>query len=230
MSESSLGFTRLFQAYSELRLPPYLMQIQLTHERPEQELLGKFLPPAATVLEIGGGQGCTAILIDKLLTPEYRAKHIVIEPGLDSYQTVLARKQQSGSSFQLIHGFLARNREFQEALWEECKTCPNVLLEDIASYPIDVIAADCEGAFQGILQDFPELLQQVKLIFLENDHPNCKDTQELLRQSGFICIHTQVHPYVGSHHMPFATIQELHALLQTTQGFHQVWLKKDLNT
>jgi hypothetical protein len=228
MSESTLGYSRIYEVYRILKgmLSIAEMQKQETYERPEQELLCKFLPRKSTVLEVGGGQGCTAVVIEALLDPSFRSNHIVIEPSKSSYDAIVMRKQWTKSQFQVMYGFLGQNRKFQEDLWPDCKAVKNFLLQDLPhSTEFDVLVADCEGALQGILTDFPNLLSQIKLVFLENDHSNCSDTRELLRQAQFTCVHAQVHPYVGNSMMPFSTVDELAKVLPGKLAFHEVWIK-----
>lgn len=200
-----------------------------SNERPEQELLNKYLPSEATVLEIGGGSGQTACIIDTILDPEYKSKHVVIEPSLLSFQKVKTIKEKIGGQFQIKFGFLAANREAQENLWPDCKQVQNFLYEDLGG-PFDVISADCEGAFLHICKDFPELLQHAQLIFLENDG-DTPNHRQLLLDNGFQCIHTQVHPYYHGilAHYPWngrsKNIQELQNTVKNFLYFHEVWCK-----
>lgn len=199
-----------------------------SHERPEQELLFKYLPKQCTVLEIGGGCGQTACIIDTILDEEYKSKHVVIEPSLAAFHRVKNIKEKLGAKFQLKHGFLASNREAQETLWEECKQVMNFRLSDLEG-PFDVISADCEGAFLHICKDFPELLVEAKLVFLENDG-DTPSHRQMLQDAGFKVIHTQTHPYynlkedqgwTGRKTNVEALIKDISSMLY----FHEVWAK-----
>jgi hypothetical protein len=53
----------------------------------------------------------------------------------------------------------------------------------------DTLVLDCEGAFYYILMDMPEILQNIKLIIMENDYLNESHKiymDGLLREKGFI--------------------------------------------
>ena len=58
----------------------------------------------------------------------------------------------------------------------------------------DTLVLDCEGAFYYILQDMPEILNNIKLIIMENDyhditHKNYVD--DVLTKKGFKNIYTK---------------------------------------
>lgn len=198
------------------------------HERPEQELLFKYLPTQCSVLEIGGGCGQTACVIDAILDESFRDKHIVIEPSLAAFHRVRGIKEQVHAKFQLKHGFLALDRSKQEALWEECKNVVNFSIKDLG-ITFDVISADCEGAFLPICEDFPDLLQNAKLVFLENDGDTPKH-RSMMQENGFTLIHTQAHPYFNlkqGHGWTGRkiTVDQLLKEIPSMLYFHEVWAK-----
>lgn len=45
-------------------------------------------------------------------------------------------------------------------------------IKDKYNIEFDTLVLDCEGAFYYILMDMPEILNNIKLIILENDYPN----------------------------------------------------------
>jgi hypothetical protein len=201
--QPSLGGNGLMPVYNLIKTnhPQFNIDLLISHERPEQEILAKFLPADSTVLELGAGQGCTAIVIDKMLSNP--TQHVVIDPSKYSIDSTSNHRSQTNSQFQLLHGFLAKNRKFQEDLWADCKLVPNFSLEHCKSLvqkgSFDVLSVDCEGAFLGVCQDYPELLQEAKLIVIEmdGDKNNCDATRELLKQNNFMCVHSQCHPFYG---------------------------------
>ncbi len=198
------------------------------HERPEQEMLFKYLPRQCNVLELGGGCGQTACIIDSILDDTYRDKHVVIEPSLNAFHRVKQLKEKIGAKFQLKHGFLATDRLKQELLWEDCKKVMNFTLQDLG-IEFDVISADCEGAFIPICEDFPELLEKASLVFLENDGDTTKH-RKMLQENGFTVIHTQAHPYFNLKEDQGwtgrkITVQQLLQEITTMLYFHEVWAK-----
>jgi len=58
----------------------------------------------------------------------------------------------------------------------------------------DTLVLDCEGAFYYILQDMPEILQDVNLIIMENDYHNIENKRyvdNMLYQYGFKKIYSK---------------------------------------
>lgn len=197
-----------------------------SHERPEQELLYRYLPKRCTVLELGGGCGQTACVIDSILDETFRSKHLVIEPSLDAFHRVKQLQDTIDAQFQLKHAFLAKHRGPQEQLWDDCRRVQNISeLHDT----YDVISADCEGAFVHVCNDFPELLTNAKMIFLENDGDTPAHRQMLIH-AGFEVMHTQVHPYYNcktDHGWKGRadTVEDFLKGLPSMLYFHEVWIK-----
>lgn len=58
----------------------------------------------------------------------------------------------------------------------------------------DVLVADCEGALFYIFNDFPELLDMIKVIIMENDYYKMSDKQrvdEIICSKGFKCVYNK---------------------------------------
>ena len=61
----------------------------------------------------------------------------------------------------------------------------------------DTLVIDCEGAFYFILKDTPEILENIKLIIIEND---CFETYQndfilqTIQKQGFTCIESRTLP------------------------------------
>ena len=52
----------------------------------------------------------------------------------------------------------------------------------------DTLVLDCEGAFYNILMDMPEILNNIKLIIMENDYWDIKKknfVDDILKKNGF---------------------------------------------
>ena len=171
---SVFGTTRLNQIYNFLkRIPQLDLNFIARTELPEQALIAKFLPRNCTVLELGGESGTTAIVIDKILRDP--TQHIVVDPAMAAIKKMVGIKALTHSHFKTVRGFLGKNRKKQEELWDECKQCRMwdlKELEAMVSKKFDVLVVDCEGAFLPIVEDFPELLTNAKLIIIEMDGPD----------------------------------------------------------
>ena len=74
----------------------------------------------------------------------------------------------------------------------------------------DTLVVDAEGALYQILLDDPDILNNIKLIIIENDYAcaaDCAYVTDLFRRSGFDLIYNEGNPYYGEN------------------AFNQVWKK-----
>jgi len=218
----------LFLAY-----PNFDYKHFIQHERPEQELIAKFLQPDSRVLELGAGHGSTAVLIDKILSNPQN--HVVIDPSAGAIQRTTQNKEITNSQFHIIHGFLANDRTQQELLWPECKTVPNFSLDfcksQIGGQDFDALIIDCEGAFLSITQDYPELLKNATIVIIEmdGDEQNKAETERALISNNYTLVHSQCHPYFGwsewTDHRKSGYESLNPKYWHNGIGFHQVWIQ-----
>lgn len=217
--ESSLGGTDLYNIYCSLqeRNPHFLSSI-IQHERPEQELVARFIPSNSVVLELGGNYGATAAIINTKLSD--KTKHVIVEPEAHFVNTLLGHRGSLNLHYTPAHGILAKDKEKQVKLWLSCANSKQFILSDlegmIGGSKFTAILADCEGAFDPILQDFPELLDTVKVIVLENDGGDIQRVRTTLQTANFTLVHSQIHPYWDGNIDNFS---------KGYIGFHEVWMK-----
>ena len=102
-------------------VPKNYINFRFNIERPEQELIAKYLPLRCNVLEIGGESGTASLIINFILEDNYKNKHIVIDPDNSSMPKLQTVKNIYSCEFQIIHGFLGHNRAVHEEIWSDCK-------------------------------------------------------------------------------------------------------------
>ena len=232
---SCLGTNRLSALYDTLSSYPNSdMHNRVNIERPEQEMIAKYLPADCCVLEMGGESGTTSLIINKLLKDP--TKHVLVEPSQQSLPKLARTQEIYGTQFKVAHGFVGRNREQHEALWEECKYRQMFDLRDLeemVNQKFDVLIVDCEGAFFNILKDMPDILDAAKLIIIEMDGPDDKVpfVRDTLIHNGFLLVHSQAHPYFNDETNPdfgfIVNVQDLVKITKTKNiiGFHEVYVK-----
>lgn len=234
---SCLGTDRLSNIYHSLsHYPNNDMQNRVNIERPEQEMIAKFLPNECCVLEMGGESGTTSLIINKILKDP--TKHVLVEPSVNSIPKLKKTEEIYNTKFQIAHGFVGRNRSEHEKLWPECKyrqmfDLPE--LENMVRQKFDVLVIDCEGAFYNILNDIPEILDNIKLIIIEMDGPDEKVpfVRAKLIESKFELVHSQTHPYLNNGNTNnlefgvFDTVNDFHKLKcrKNMIGFHEVYVR-----
>ena len=77
----------------------------------------------------------------------------------------------------------------------------------------DTLVCDCEGALYYILQDFPELMDNIKLIIIENDFPDLEKKwycDNIFKKHGLELVHSEAGGYIEAVCFNF---------------FYQVWKK-----
>ena len=233
---SCLGTNKLQYLYMQLsKVHNSDIQYRINIERPEQELIAKFLPSKCNVLEIGGESGTTSLIINSILDEAYKSKHVVVDPADTSIPKMTNVKKIYKTKFNIVHGFIGKDRTKHEQLWEGCKGKKMYSLnelETLISGKFDVLVIDCEGAFYNILNEFPEILDYTKLIIIEHDGPQegINAIKNKLNNNNFTLIHSQCHPYINNPIWPdrlINTTDDLKKIDPTTNlvGFHQVFIK-----
>jgi FkbM family methyltransferase len=150
-------------------------------EYPEQRMVVRYLTGNEKVLEIGGNIGRNSLVIGYLLQEKSNNNFVTME--CDSYiaSQLNENRKMNKMSFQIENSALSKRQLIQKG-WNTIvsdKILPGynkvniITLDDLnAKYKIDfdTLVLDCEGAFYYILMDMPEILNNIKLIIMENDY------------------------------------------------------------
>lgn len=150
----------------------------LKDELPEQKMVVRYLTGNEKVLEIGGNIGRNSLVIASIL------KHnnfVTLESSPMISKQLQENKELNKFDFYIESSALSKRKLIQKG-WE---TIPSdtlrngytfvntITLEQLQTkYNIefDTLVLDCEGAFYYILMDMPEILNNIKLIIMENDY------------------------------------------------------------
>lgn len=193
----------------------------LAEEYPEQLMTTAYLPPEAKVLELGSNIGRNTLVIASIL---YDSRNLVtLECDPNSCAILDKNKSLNGYEFHIENAALSYRKLIQQG-WN---TIPSeTLLPGHASVKVitfeelekkyqiqfDTIVADCEGALYYILSDHPNLLNNIKLLIVENDYTNLHHHQyvaTLFINKGFTRVYFAPGP-------TWASIPE---------AFYEVWRK-----
>jgi len=171
-------------------------------EYPEQKMTVNYLTGNEKVLEIGGNIGRNTIVIaDILKTNNFvtlecntgianQLKHnrdinnmtFIIENSALSKRKLIQKDWNTIPSDELLTGYKTVNT----ITWNELNKKYNIVF--------DTLILDCEGAFYYILQDMPEVLNNINLIIMENDYHNIEHKQyvnSILINKGFNIIYSE---------------------------------------
>jgi len=155
-------------------------------ELPEQKMSVKFLTGNEKVLEIGGNIGRNSLVIAYILNKNNNNDFVVLESNFNIYNQLVENRNLNNFNFHIENAALSKRPLIQKG-WD---TIPSSVVLDgyspvnIINYDelknkykidFDTLVLDCEGAFFYILMDMPEILDNIKLIIMENDY---KDINE----------------------------------------------------
>lgn len=151
----------------------------LNDELPEQKMSVKFLTGNEKVLEIGGNIGRNSLIISSILSDS--SNLVSLESSHSIYKQFIENRDTNRHKFHIENSALSKRRLIQrdwnttpsEELWSGWEWVNTITYDELQNkYNIvfDTLVLDCEGAFFYILQDFPDMLNNINLIIMENDY------------------------------------------------------------
>lgn len=171
----------------------------LLEELNEQKMAVKYLTGNEKVLEIGGNIGRNSIVIGSILNRQNNSDYVVLES--DPYSAALLTENRDLNRLRFhIEGRALSKRPLIQKEWQTIVSdevldgysrVNTVTYEELdAKYNIafDTLILDCEGSFYYILQDMPEILQNIRLIIMENDYLDMEHkgyVDSVLKEKGF---------------------------------------------
>ena len=172
---------------------------KMDDELPEQRIAVRYLTGNERVLELGSNVGRNSMVIAYILKQKNNNKFVTVESDPESAKMLEENMKANGFKFHIVSAALSKRRLIQKG-WNTVESdvdvegfnrVKTVTLKDInKDYRInfDTLIVDCEGAFYYILHDMPEILNNVKLIIMENDYYNPehkKYVDEILTKNNF---------------------------------------------
>jgi FkbM family methyltransferase len=167
-------------------------------ELPEQKMAVKYLTGNERVLEIGGNIGRNSLIISFILGIN-STNLVVLESDTGISNQLRENMVLNKMNFHIENSALSKRKLIQKDWntivsdtvlngWKSVNTITYTELTQKYNIAFDTLVLDCEGAFYYILQDMPEVLENIQLIIMENDYTNIQhkiyiDTQ--LKANGF---------------------------------------------
>ncbi len=148
-------------------------------EVPEQRMVVQFLDPKSKVLELGSNIGRNTMIISTILEDENNL--VTLETDSRTAKILDVNRRSNFMNFKIENSALSARKLIQRG-WD---TIPSdIVLEgyvpvNVISYQelinkyniqFDTLVVDCEGALYYIFQDFPNILDNIKMIIMENDY------------------------------------------------------------
>ena len=171
-------------------------------EVPEQKMAIKYLTGNEKVLEIGGNIGRNTIVIADILKTN---NFVTLESDSDIANQLKHNRDINNMSFIIEESALSKRKLIQKA-WDTIPSdellpgykIVNTItwqeLNDKYNIVFDTLVLDCEGAFYYILQDMPEVLDNINLIIMENDYHNIEHKiyiDNVLKNKGFNVVYSE---------------------------------------
>ena len=154
-------------------------------EIPEMLMCINYLSGNEKVLELGSNVGRSTFIIASILNNNGNNNLVTLECNTDTYNMLIVNKNNNNFDFFTENCALSSKYVFSKGWDSLTKDTPEVphgyigvktitFTELLNKYKInfDTLVLDCEGSFYYILKDFPEILDNIKLIIMENDYLN----------------------------------------------------------
>ena len=200
---------KLYPDYTEI-LKQYHSKLQLDYgsfqdEYPEQLLAVEYITGTENILEIGGNIGRNSIIMGTILNNNNNTNLVTLECCDSIAQQLIHNRNKNSLFFHVETAALSKTPMYQHTgHWQTVKsdvpvdghTKLNTIafkeLEDKYNITFNTLVMDCEGAFYYILKEMPEILQNIRLIIMENDYNEIEHKEyvdKCLTQSGLQRVH-----------------------------------------
>jgi FkbM family methyltransferase len=223
----------IYPDYSE-KLRNIHSQLKIGHgtfeeEYPEQTLTVRYLNGNEKVLEIGSNIGRNSLIINYILQQQNNDNFVTLECDTGIATMLKYNRDLNNFNFHIENSALSKRRLIQkgwnticsDVLLDGYKDVNTITLEELnKKYNIDfdTLILDCEGAFYYILMDMPEIINNIKLIIMENDYHDInhkKYVDDILVENNFYLEHSEYGCSLAKKIFP-----------QTFENFYEVWKKK----
>jgi len=152
----------------------------------EQKLAVTYIHGHEKVLEIGGNIGRVAMVVSYILNMHENTNFVSMECNTDIAKQLIENRDNNNLKFHVETSALSQ-RSLIHYGWSNVESdtllpplngipympVTNISMDALKSkYGIefDTLIVDCEEAFYTILQDFPDILSNIRLIIMENDY------------------------------------------------------------
>ena len=202
----------------------------MSQEFPEQGMAMRFLTGDEKVLEIGANVGRNSLLIHSILAKKGNTNFVTLESDSHIASQLQENRDANHMNFKIEASALSKRKLIQRG-WDTVvsdsvlpgyHSVQTITWDELCQkYKIafDTLILDCEGAFYYILSDMPTVLDNIKLIIMENDyytesHKTYIDTT--LTERGFKRAYVQCGGWECRHYNKFPN---------TYMNFFEVWKK-----
>jgi FkbM family methyltransferase len=161
----------------------------------EQKFAAQFVKAEDVVLELGARYGTVTVKIQERLARKHL--HVAVEPDATVLPCLRDNLQRHGSRARILDSIVSKTRGALEGKGygtyvrlhpdESAQCCASTTVEQLEAelgVPFSALIADCEGCLGPFLQDFPTLLERLRMVMFETD--------EGYGQTDYASIHAQL--------------------------------------
>ena len=171
--------SKLYSIHKHIRLPYH----SLVDELPEQLMTISNITGNEKVLEIGSNIGRNTFVIAHLLNKMNNNNFVTLESNTSIYNELIQNKKLNSFNFIAENAALSKRKLIQNhwqtipsetvlSGWKNVNVIDFDTLQKKHNIIFDTLVLDCEGAFYYILMDMPNILDNIKMLIMENDYRN----------------------------------------------------------
>lgn len=201
-------------------------------ELPEQKMAIRYFTGNEKILEIGGSIGRNAMVMNYLQKEQNNIGNLVtLESNPSKIPMLKENRELNNLNFHIENAALSKTQIIQKGeqtfkhnkdnnIPRGFKEINTITLEELnEKYKIsfDTLVIDCEGAFFYILKESPEILNDIKIIIMENDYTKVNHKEfvdKTLLENNFYVDYIEPLKGHDKYHFHFR------------KNFFEVWLKK----
>lgn len=175
----------------------------MEEEVPEQKMALQYLQGNERILEIGGNIGRNSLLLSSILADD--SQMVVVESDATFAKQLEENRDANNRKFQIENAAISMRPLIQKGWntvvseevlpgFHQVPTITYKQLQDKYKLPFDTLVIDCEGAFFYILQDMPDILDNIQLIIMENDYWDIQHKQyidNVLQEHAFEVVYSE---------------------------------------
>ena len=154
----------------------------LKKEIPEQLMALKHISKDDVVLELGGSIGRNTCVISTILSDS--SNLVTIEPNINEIKDLKINRELNNFKFHIEENVLSKQPLYSLGWYTYIDEKPDSLKVDNITWPqlkkkynlhFNVLIVDNEGHFVSTLKDYPDILNDIRMINIEHDFNSIED-------------------------------------------------------
>ena len=160
------------------------------NEVDEQFLVTCVIEPEDVVLEIGARYGTVSCAINKQLADQ--TKQVSVEPDPTVWNALEVNKRNNHCEYHIFKGVISKKKKTivksgygTTTKDDPLSSIPNLTFDELQKkYKLEfnVLVVDCEGCLEGLLDENPGILDNMRLVMFEQDRPDICDYNRVIVQ------------------------------------------------